>query len=90
MPHIAATEQVKFDVLHPWTKDNELNNQDYTAYFWITGFGKTNRTNFEKVQERNQGKSDVEAGMDDDWKIQSDSPECRNWQLFSCVFKLFL
>ena len=82
MPHIAASEQVKFDFLDPWTKDNELNEQDYTEYFWITGFGKTNRTTFEKVQERNDGRSDVETGMNDDWKIESDSPECLNLQFF--------
>jgi len=61
MPHLEETERYNEKPLHPWTKEHQVGS-NWEDYLWITGFGKTNGTTFDKIDNL----------ASDSWKINSD------------------
>merc|ERR1712050_406318 len=64
MPHIDEASRIDVNPLHPFTKEHQL-AIDYSdsEYIFITGFGKTNGTKFDDIDNR----------ASDSWKVNSDT-----------------
>ena len=63
MPHLDKSRRIGISPLHPYTKDHQVASSYPTSeYLYITGFGKTNKTSFD----------DINNIASDGWKINSD------------------
>merc|ERR1712050_159519 len=52
MPHLEKADQIGIRPLHPFTKAHQVEiDYPHSEYLRISGFGKTNRTNFENVHD---------------------------------------
>jgi len=63
MPHLNESSRIGISPLHPYTKDHQQASKYPTSeYLHITGFGKTNKTSFDNIDNI----------ASDSWKINTD------------------